>query len=165
MRIPYASLISESETDLVALEHQQRGRRGADRIRFLRLLKSGTVSSVLACVPVLGYSRAQLTRWWGRYRQGGLAHLLAEPRHPGSKGQMTAEAWADLEEMMKQGQIATLEQARQYLAHRWEIHYQSVNGVWWHLHRRRAKPKTGRRRHRRADPAQQEAFKKTSASR
>jgi transposase len=114
---------------------------------------------------VLGYSRAQLTRWWGRYRQGGLDHLLAEPRHPGSKGQMTTQAWADLEETIKQGQIATLEQARQYLACRWGIHYQSVNGVWWHLHRRRAKPKTGRRRHRRADPAPQEALKKTSASR
>lgn len=78
---------------------------------------------------------------------------------------MTAEAWADLEAAMKQGPIATLEQARQYLGQRWGIHYQSVNGVWWHLHRRRAKPKTGRRRHRRADQAQQEAFKKTSASR
>ena len=149
----------------MALEHEQRGRRGADRVRFLRLLKSGTASSILACVPVLGYSRAQLTRWWGRYREGGLARLLAEPRHPGSKGQMTAEAWADLEAVMKQGQIATLEQARQYLAQRWGIPSQSVNGVWWHLHRRRAKPKTGRRRHRRADAHHQEAFKKTSASR
>ena len=165
MRIPYADLISESKADLLALEHQQRGRHGADRVRFLRLLKSGTASSVLACVPVLGYSRAQLTRWWGRYRQGGLNSLLAEPHHPGSKGQMTAEAWADLEQAMKQGRIATLEQARQYLGQRWGIHYQSVNGVWWHLHRRRAKPKTGRRRHRRADAQQQEAFKKTSVSR
>jgi transposase len=151
MRIPYADLISEREADLIALEHQHRGRRGADRVRFLRLLKGGTVASVLACVPVLGYSRAQLTRWWERYRAGGLEALLTEPHHPGSKGQMTAEAWADLEEAMKQGQIATLEQARQYLARHWDIHYQSVNGVWWHLHRRRARPKTGRRRHRRAD--------------
>lgn len=165
MRICYATLISEREADLQALEHQHRGQRPADRVRFLRLLKSEQVHTIQACVPILGYSRAQLSRWWARYRAGGLQALLAEPSHPGSQGQMTAEAWADLEEAMKQGHIATLEQARQYLGQRWSIHYQSVNGVWWHLHRRRAKPKTGRRRHRRADPAQQEAFKKTSASR
>lgn len=55
---------------------------------------------------------AQLSRWWARYQAGGLQTLLAEPSHPGSKGQMTAEAWADLEAVMKQGQVATLEQAR-----------------------------------------------------
>lgn len=165
MRIHYATLISESEADLQTLEHQHRGQRPADRVRFLRLLKSEQVHTIQACAPVLGYSRSQLTRWWGRYRTGGLAALLAEPSHPGSQGQMTPEAWADLEEVMKQGQVATLEQARQYLGRRWGIHYQSVNGVWWHLHQRRARPKTGRRRHRRADPAQQEAFKKTSTSR
>lgn len=165
MRIPYATLISENEADLQVLEHQYRGQRPTDRVRFLRLLKSEQIHTIQACVPVLGYSRAQLSRWWARYQAGGLQALLAEPSHPGSKGQMTAEAWADLETAMKQGQIATLEQARQYLARRWGIHSQSVNGVWWHLHRRRAKPKTGRRRHRRADPAEPEAFKKTSASR
>ncbi len=165
MRIHYATLIGENEADLQALEQQHRGQRPADRLRFLRLLKSEQVHTIQACVPILGYSRAQLSRWWARYQAGGLQFLLAEPSHPGSKGQMTAEAWADLEAVMKQGQIATLEQARQYLDQRWGIHYQSVNGVWWHLHRRRVKPKTGRRRHRRADPAQQEAFKKTSVSR
>ncbi len=40
MRIPYATLITESEADLQALEHQHRGERPADRVRFLRLLKS-----------------------------------------------------------------------------------------------------------------------------
>ncbi len=135
MRISYATLITEREADLQALEHQHRGQRPADRLRFLRLLKSEQVGTIQACVPLLGYRRAQLTRWWARYRSGGLEALLTEPRHPGSKGQMTAEAWADLEEALKQGQIASLEQTRQYLGERWGIHYQSVNGVWWHLHR------------------------------
>ena len=40
MRIHYATLIGEHEADLQALEHQYRGQRAADRLRFLCLLKS-----------------------------------------------------------------------------------------------------------------------------
>ena len=43
MRIHYATLIGEQEADLQALEHQHRGQRPADRLRFLRLLKSEQV--------------------------------------------------------------------------------------------------------------------------
>lgn len=71
MRISYTMLISEREADLHRLEQQQRGRRPADRLRFLRLLKSEQVRTMQACVPILGYSRAQLSRWWARYRAGG----------------------------------------------------------------------------------------------
>jgi hypothetical protein len=35
----------------------------------------------------------------------------------------------------------------------------SLNGVWWQRRKHRIKLKTGRRRHRKADPAAQEAFK------
>lgn len=67
---------------------------------------------------------------------------------------------------MRAGRVATLEDARHYLAQTWGITYGSVSGVWWQLRRRKAKPKTGRRRHRQVDQDQQAAFKKGgSASR
>ena len=39
------------------------------------------------------------------------------------------------------------------------MEYASLNGVWWQLRKHRIKLKTGRRRHRRADAAAQEAFR------
>jgi hypothetical protein len=45
MRIKYPQVIVESEADLTKLEQRLRGQKPADRVRVLRLLKSGTVTS------------------------------------------------------------------------------------------------------------------------
>ncbi len=60
---------------------------------------------------------------------------------------------------MRAGRVARLEDARRYLAEQWGIAYGSVSGVWWQLRQRKAKPKTGRRRHRQTDEVAQAAFK------
>jgi hypothetical protein len=46
MRITYPKAIQESEEDLTRLEQRLRGQKAADRVRMLRLLKSGTVTSL-----------------------------------------------------------------------------------------------------------------------
>ena len=46
MRIKYPKAIQESEEDLRELEQRLRGQKAADRVRMLRLLKSGTVNSM-----------------------------------------------------------------------------------------------------------------------
>jgi hypothetical protein len=46
MRIKYPKAIGESEEDLTKLEQRLRGQKPADRVRMLRLLKSGTVKSL-----------------------------------------------------------------------------------------------------------------------
>ena len=61
---------------------------------------------------------------------------------------------------MRAGRIGTLEEARRYLAERHGVAYASLNGVWWQLRKHKIKLKTGRRRHRKADPAAQEAFQR-----
>ena len=50
---------------------------------------------------------------------------------------------------MTTGQVVTLEDAQRCLRETWGIAY-SLNGVWYHLHQRRARKKTRRRRHRKA---------------
>jgi len=45
MRIKYPKAIRESEEDLTKLEQRLRGQKPADRVRMLRLLKSGTGKS------------------------------------------------------------------------------------------------------------------------
>lgn len=46
MHINYSKAIQESEEDLTELEQRLRGQKAADRVRTLRLLKSGTVNSL-----------------------------------------------------------------------------------------------------------------------
>jgi transposase len=166
MRIAYPVVIQEDAAALAALERRRRGRPAAPRVRMLRLLKDGTAPALRACAPLVGYSLRQLSRWWATYREGGLAALAAlaaVKRRPGKASRVTPEAWAGLEGELRAGRIAPLADARRYLAERWGVEYGSLNGVWCLLRRRRVTLKTGRRRHRRADAAAQDGFKKTSA--
>jgi transposase len=159
MRIDYGVAIRETEAELAAAERRQRHRAGADRAKLLRLLKSGAAPSLRRGAALLGYSERQAQRWWQLYATGGLQALLAFTPRAGPAERITAEAWADLAAEMQAGRIARLKDAQAYLRERHGIAY-SLNGVWELLRRRRAKPKTGRRQHVRADPAAQAAFKK-----
>lgn len=159
MRIDYTRAIAEGERELEGLERKLRGERTQVRVRLLRLLRSGQVGSVRAAAPLLGYSQRQLQTWWGLYKRGGLGALIEVKRRTGKPSRLTPEAYSALEERMRAGRIATLRDARAYLAEEWGIEYRSLNGVWVQLRERRARPKTGRRRHSKADPQAQEAFK------
>ncbi len=164
MRVDYKPRIAESEEELLDLEQQQRGRRTAVRIQVLRLLKSGKVQSLRAAARLVGYGYRQVQAWWYLYRDGGMAALLQLKPHLGKRSRLTEEAFAALAAEMAAGRIATLKDAQRYLEERWGIVYPSLNGVWLQLHKRRAKPKTGRRRHRKADAEAQADFKQTSLS-
>jgi transposase len=161
MRINYRQTIRQDPKRLQEYEWQQRGTALASRARLLRLLKTGPARSLPEAAALLGYSTAQVTPWWACYRQHGLTGLLQNPVRPGRPSPMTAAAWHGLQQQMRAGRMTRLEDVRQYLQHRWNIHYASVNGVWHMLRQRRAKCKTGRRRHPKADAAAQAAFKKT----
>ncbi len=113
MRITYPKAIQESEEELMSLEQHLRGQKTADRVRMLRLLKSGTVKSLKDCAPMVGYSVIQLTRWWERYRAEGLAGLLKQQKPAGKASRLTPEAWAGLLQTMRAGHIATLEEGAQ----------------------------------------------------
>jgi transposase len=142
------------------VERRLRGRPAAARVRMLRLLKAGAAATLGACAPLVGYSPRQLARWWATYRDGGLSALTREPARPGKPSRLTPAALTGLEGEMRGGRIGTLEEARRYLAERHGVAYASLNGVWWQLRKHKIKPKTGRRRHRKADPGAQEAFKR-----
>ena len=162
MRINYPKTIGESEADLTELEQHLRGQKAADRVRMLRLLKSGTVKSLKDCAPLLGYSLIQVTRWWERYRTEGLAELVKQQKPVGQPGKVTAQAWEGLLAAMRKGDMATMEDARDYLEHEWGIRYKNGKSLWWLFKKHRVKWKTGRRRHKKANAEQQAAFKKPS---
>ena len=77
---------------------------------------------------------------------------------------VTKEAFEELEEAMKRGEIATVAQAHHFLWGRGVryAHPESVGGL---LRRRKVNLKTGRPRHEKADEGEQQAFKKSSPRR
>jgi transposase len=132
------------------------------RVRMLRLLKSGACPSLGEAAQTLGYSWRQCQRWFASYRNDGLGGLLQS--RVGERGRqelVSAQAWEELEEAMKDGQIATIAQAHGFLRER-GIEYSHPDSVGQLLRRRGVKLKTGRPRHEEADPEEQEAFKETS---
>ena len=131
---------------------------------MLRLLKSEECTNLGEAAQALGYSWRQCHRWFASYKKGGLEELLkSRVSERGRQELVTPEAFEELQEAMKRGEIATISQADQFLREeRHGIEYSHPDGVGQLLRRRKVKLKTGRPRHEEADPQEQEAFKKTS---
>ena len=162
-KILYPQVIEEDPQQLKELEKRHRYSHLFQRVRMLRLLKSEECTNLGEAVQALGYSWRQCQRWFRSYQEGGIEELLiSRVSERGRQELVTEEAFEDLKEAMKKGQIATISQADEFLRERHGIQYAHPDGVGQLLRRRKVKLKTGRPRHEEADPEQQEAFKKTS---
>ncbi len=164
-KIHYPQAIEQDLQELQDLEKRHRYTHLFQRVRMLRLLKSGSCSNLGEAARALGYSWRQCQRWFATYREGGLQELLKS--RVGERGRqelVSPEAFEDLEEAMKKGEIATVGQAHEFLRERHDIEYSHPDGVGQLLRRRKVKLKTGRPRHEKADREEQEAFKKTSST-
>jgi transposase len=160
-KIHYSRLIEEDPQRLKELEKYHRYTHLFQRVRTLRLLKSEECTNLGEAAEALGYSFRQCQRWFRSYQQGGLEELLkSRVSERGRQQLVTQEAFADLQEAMKRGEIATISEADGFLRERHGIEYAHPDGVGQLLRRRKVKLKTGRPRHEEADPEKQEAFKK-----
>jgi transposase len=162
-RILYSRVIEEDPQELKELEKYHRYTHLFQRVRMLRLLKSEECHDLGEAAQALGYSWRQCQRWFASYKKGGLEELLKS--RVGERGRqelVTEEAFEELEGAMKRGEIATIFQADEFLRERHGIEYAHPDGVGQLLRRRKVKKKTGRPRHEKADPEEQEAFKKAS---
>src|SRR5215204_5038890 len=129
---------------------------------MLRLLKTEECTNLAEAARALGYSWRQCHRWFVSYKKGGLEELLkSRLSERGRQELVTEEAFADLQEAMKRGEIATISQAEEFLRERHGIEYAHPEGVGQLLRRRKVKLKSGRPRHEEADPEAQQAFKKS----
>jgi transposase len=165
-KILYTQVITEDPDDLKELEKRHRYSHLFQRLRMLRLLKSGECSNLSEAARDLGYSWRQCQRWFASYQEGGIEELLKSRVHERGRQEMvTTEALEDLKEAMKRGEIATIAQADRFLRERHGIYYAHPDGVGQLLRRHKIKLKTGRPRHEQADPKEQDAFKKTSPPR
>jgi len=159
--IDYPRVIAEDQEELQKLEKRHRYSHLFHRVRMLRLLKSGECSNLGEAAKALGYRRRQCQRWFLTYRREGLEQLLvSRVGERGPKEFITEEAFEELQEAMKRGEISTITQAHGFLAERGGVRYAHPESVGGLLRRRKVKLKTGRPRHEKADPQEQEAFKK-----
>ena len=160
-KILYPQVITEELDDLKELEKYHRYSHLFQRLRMLRLLKSGECSNLSEAARALGYSWRQCQRWFASYQKGGIEELLkSRVDERGRQELVTPEAFEELQEAMKRGEIATIGQAHRFLSER-GIEYSHPDGVGQLLRRHKVKLKTGRPRHEKADPQEQEAFKKS----
>lgn len=145
------------------LERYHRYTHLFQRVRMLRLLKTEECTNLGEAARALGYSWRQCHRWFASYNKGGLEELLkSRVSERGRQELVTPEAFKELKEAMKRGEIATISEADEFLRERHGIQYAHPDGVGQLLRRRKVKLKTGRPRHEEADPQEQQAFKKTS---
>jgi transposase len=160
--INYPEAIKESHEELQQLEKKHRYTHLFHRVKMLRLLKSGECRNLGEAAEALGYSWRQCQRWFATYRKGDLQELLvSRVGERGPKELVTDEAFEELKEAMKKGQIATIVQAHRFLSER-GVEYAHPESVGQLLKRRQVKLKSGRPRHRKANQEEQEHFKKSS---
>ncbi len=162
MRPTYQELIQESEEELLGLEKKHRYSHLTQRVKMLRLLKSGRCRSLGAAAKELNYSFRQCHRWLTTYRSGGLGELLENNvSERGRREWDNTEAWQALQQALEAGEIASYKQAQELLAEH-GIHYKDETGVLRLFKRHHIKAKTGRYRHEKANEEAQADFKKTS---
>lgn len=163
--IDYSRFIEESEEELRKLGKRHRYTHLFHRVRMLALLKREEYSTIEETAKSLGFSRRQAQRWFASYKEGGMEKMLESRVEERGRGELVSEeAFSELEEAMKAGEIATIAQAHEFLLERGigYSHPESVGGL---LRRRKVKLKSGRPRHEKADQREQEAFKKSSLRR
>jgi transposase len=162
-KILYPQAITEDLDDLKELEKYHRYSHLFQRVRMLRLLKSEQCSNLAEAARALGYSWRQCQRWFASYQKGGIEELLkSRVDERGRQELVTPEAFEELQEAMKKGEIATISEAHRFLSERGiEYSHPDPDGVGQLLRRRKVKLKTGRPRHEKADQQEQEAFKKS----
>jgi transposase len=160
-KIHYSQVIEEDPQQLKELEKYHRYTHLFQRVRMIRLLKSEESTNLGEAAQALGYSWRQCQRWFATYNKGGLQELLKSRVSERARQELvTEEAFEELQEAMKRGEIATISEADEFLRERHGIEYAHPDGVGQLLRRRKVKKKTGRPRHEEADQKEQEAIKK-----
>jgi transposase len=159
-RINYEEEIKESLAALVLLEKEQKQVRQRDRVRFVRYLKEGRVSSQVAAGALIGLQRRQSQHLWQQYASQGLAGLLST-RYKGGWAKLSCSQQARLLQRLDQDDIATQGQLRDWLKQEMQVTY-SQPGISALLARLKVKLKTGRPVNVRKDKAGEAVFKKTS---
>ena len=158
-KVDYPSAIKETLQALLQKEREQSKAFGRDRIRFLRLLKSGKCATQTQAGELIGLRPRTSQRLWQQYRQGGLKALLTYP-YQGTAGRLSKEQKEQLTAYLAGDQVQFLHEAKAYIEHHFGVRY-SMGGLHKLFGRLKVKKKTGRPTNSRKDEKGAQDFKKS----
>jgi len=158
--LDYRKAIKESEAQLRDLERKQSQALLRDRMRFLRLLKSGECTSQAQAGKAIGLGLRGSEKLWKKYRLEGVQGLLAYP-YRGTQGRLSAEQKQQLEAELSRDQLQSLEQVAAFIKERFGVCY-TTPGVFYVLRSLKVKKKTGRPLYHDKDQRGEKRFKKKS---
>lgn len=138
----YQAEISESGDYLFEVERATKDLKARDRVRFIRLLKTGRAATQAQAGALIGLQVRQAQRLWKQYREQGLA-VMCRNNYTGGAAKLDRAAQAELVERLKQDDMQSLEQVRLYLEQEYGVGY-TVSGVSRLFKRMKVKLKTGR---------------------
>lgn len=158
-KIDYPTLIKETKRKLKQLEREQPKSFVRDRIRFLRLLKSGRCSSQAEAGEFIGLSARSSQRLWHSYQKEGLQALLTYP-YQGTLCRLSDAQTEELIAYLAQDQVQFLHEAKAYVHQHFGVGY-STSGLHKLFERLKVKKKTGRPSNYRKDEKGAALFKKS----
>ena len=157
-QLNYAEKIRESAEALYVLERKAGASIVRDRLRFLRLLKSGAAATPAAAGAAVSYKKAWSYQLWNRYAATGLSAFSQHP-FKGTKPRLDSEKQQQFTASLAKDNITTLADAVALLKEQTGIRY-TIGGMCYVMKRLGIKKKTGRPCHIHKDQRASEAFKK-----
>lgn len=154
----YQEEISENSDFLFKFERETRDLKARDRIRFIRLLKTGKAATQSEAGALIGIKTRQAQRLWKQYRKEGIK-AMGRSNYKGGTGKLSEADKAQLKERLKADDIGSLEQARQILREDFSVEY-TIGGVSYLFKQMRVKLKTGRPHNIKQDAEAVQEFKK-----
>ena len=155
----YSELIRESVEFLQSQERLATQGQVRNRIRFLRLLKTGQAKTQSAAGLLIGIATRQSQRLWHPYREKGFSALLST-HYQHSFGKLSAGQISVLLTFLRTDQASKLADVQALIDASFGVH-STLWGLSKRFTRLKIKLKTGRPSKVRKDAAQEAAFKKT----
>lgn len=140
------------------LEGQVKDLKARDRVRFIRLLKTGEAATQKQSGTLIGLQERQSQRLWKQYREAGLS-AMCQSHYRGGAAKLDQERQQQFIERLKQDDIWSLEQARIFLQQECGVQY-TIGGVSAVCRRLKVKLKTGRPQNVKQKAEEAEDFKK-----
>lgn len=156
--LDYRKEIKETESKLFDLERKQTHALLRDRMRFLRLLKTGECASQAKAGQVIGIGLRGSEKLWKKYRTEGLQGLLDYP-FKGRKQKLDQQGKQALIDELSKDSTQSLQQACTFVEQQTGVYY-TLSGMHHVLKRLKIKKKTGRPVHYQKDVKGEKRFKK-----
>jgi transposase len=158
--LDYQKVIRESESALQRLEKAQAKALLRDRMRFLRLLRSGECRSLADAGRQIGLKLRASEKLWRKYREQGVQGLLDYP-FKGYSGRLSPDQKQHLTEELHNNGLQSLQQGCQYVQRTFGVSYTPA-GVRYVFQGLKIKKKTARPTHVQKDEEGEKRFKKKS---